>query len=267
VKPNLDKARVGVVLILLLIGFLTASLGSYLALTYTRGWEVMLLPHPPYSAEKTVTGTLMPENPNFTLNTTYFAFGFEGNPISGVTPTLIGWFDANDTVDFYINDSNKPQENPIFRVNDTKNANFTAQFSTWAGVYSGVWSLNLHSNSASPVNFTLRYYTRIIGDVNFLASQGRITSAMYYRVFKDSFSVYVFYESNWLYVNIRENLLYISSSRGGMLNNQIVSNSYILIILGGVLIASGVLVYALGRRRNRTPIPPSGLHHKWKPSS
>jgi len=37
-----------------------------------------------------------------------------------------------------------------------------------------------------------------------------------------------------------------------MLDNQIVSNAYIPIVLGRVLIASGVLVYALVRPRNVT---------------
>ncbi|MHA1363897.1 MAG: hypothetical protein ACTSV0_09125 [Candidatus Freyarchaeota archaeon] len=248
VKLSSDKIRVGIVLVLLLIGFLTVSLGSYLALTYTQGNEVILLPHPPYCAERTVTGTLTPENPNFTLNITYFAFGFEGNPMSGITPTLIGWFEANDTVDFYINDSNKPHENPIFRVNGTKNSNFTATFSTWAGVYSGVWSLNLQNNSTTPLNFTLRYYKKIVGDINLISSQERITSAIYLRMFKDSFSVHAFYESSWLYVGVGGGFLLVSSSRGGLWNHQILRNAYVLTILGGVIIAIGVGIEVLRRR-------------------
>ncbi len=248
VRLGSDKVRVGIVLVLLSTGFLMVSLGSYLALTYTQGAEVMLAPHPPYCTEKTVTGTLTPENPSFTLNTTYFAFGFEGNPISGITPTLTGRFEANDTVDFYINDSNKPHENPIFRVNGTKSSNFTVTFSTWAGVYSGVWSLNLQNNSETPVNFTLSYYKEIVGDINLMTGQEGITSAIYFRVFKDSFSVHAFHESSWLYAGVGGGFLLVSSSRGGLWNHQILRNAYILMLLGGVIIAVGAGIEVLRRR-------------------
>ncbi|MFB0561467.1 MAG: hypothetical protein ACETWM_09680 [Candidatus Lokiarchaeia archaeon] len=241
-----DKMRVGLVLILLLIGFSTIFLGSYLVLTYTQGREVVLLPYPPYSTEHVVTGVLTSESPNFTMNISYYSFYDEFYTF--IFPALVGYLEANDTLNFYINLTSPGYfgENPIFNVSGVNSTNFKVRANS--DYPFGTWELCLLNDSVRPVNFTIHHYNEISGYFRLPVSQGNIITGMVLEVFKDHFWLVFYYGSSWLYVNVGGGFLFIGSSLGGVRNAQILDSSYILIILGGVILATGAVLEVLRRR-------------------
>jgi hypothetical protein len=226
-----SKKRAAVFLIILLIGVSAVSLGSYLTLTYTEGKEVVLLPYPSYSTEKTVTGTLTPGNPDFTRNISYYSLYdlvgslFSGTPLFSFTSHLVGYFEADDNLSFYIS---------------------LGEVAGYSGY--GLWELRLHSDSASSVNFTIHYYREIHGSASFLVGQGdRIISGAQIHMYNDSCLMLIWYESTMLYVNVGSGLLFAVYSLGGMQNLPILYSSYILIIFGGAT----ALGAAISLRRER----------------
>nr|MDO8079494.1 hypothetical protein [Candidatus Freyarchaeota archaeon] len=237
------------VLILLLIGLSAVFLGSYLTLTYTPGKEVKLFPYPPYSTGRTVTGTLTSGTPNFTKNVSYFSLYDPIGSLYGVTPYLVGYFEANDSLSFYINLIGiPPEENPIFSVSNVSKANFSVAGKTdYSGF--GIWELQIHNDSASDVNFTIHYYQQIHSFANFLVGQKDIViSSAQLHMYNDSYLAFVYYESALLFVNVGGGFLLAIYSLGGAQNLPILSISYILMIFGGAT-ALGAALELISRRR------------------
>ncbi len=230
------KMKIGISLILL-IGFSMIFLGSFFTFKYGRNWEMMLLPYPTYSTEETVTGVLTSENPNFTLNVSYYSV-YNQYSYFGVEPCLKGYLEANDTLNFCI----KIIKTGIFEVGLRFNAsNISAtNFSAEAKYkYSGssVWALTLQKNSTGPVNFTIHYYQEVHGFTKFLASQTLTLSETQILEYKSGFWIYAYYKSSWLYINVKGDIIFIAYSLGGVWNSQIVDNAYKSIFLGMIIVA------------------------------
>lgn len=212
-------------------------LGSFFVFKYGRNWEMMLLPYPPYSTEETVTGVLTSENPNFTFNVSYYSV-YNRYSYFGITPRLIGYLEANDTLNLYINITEPDffEENPIFNVSNINSTNFSVDAKKY---YSGSseWILYLQKNSTNPVNYTIHYYLEIQRFTKFLASQTLTLSEMQILEYKNGYWIYTYYKSSWLYINVKGDIIFIGYSLGGVWNSQIVDNSYKSIFLGMIIVA------------------------------
>lgn len=248
-NPVSSKKSAAPVLILLLIGLSAVFLGSYLAVTYTPGKEVILLPYPPYSTAVTVSGNLTSENPNFTFNISYYSLYDPIGSLFGVTPHLVGYFEADGNLNFYINlTGNPPEENPVFSVSNVSAANFSVGGKTDYNGFSA-WELQINSESADPVNFNIRYYQEIHSFANFLVGQRDIViSAAQLHIYKDSYWMFIYYESALFFVNVVGGFFLAIYSLGGMQNLQILGISYILIIFGGAT-ALGAALELISRLR------------------
>lgn len=233
VNPVSSKKRVAVPLIILLIGLSAVFLGSYLSLTYTQGKEVMLLPYPTYSTEVIVSGNVTSGSPS-TINITYYSLYDPIDSLFGFNPNLVGYIKADGNLNFYINlTENPPEENPIFSVENVSKANFMVGGKTdYIGF--GTWELQIHSDSADPVNFTIHYCQEIHSFANFIIGQRDIViSAAQLHMYKDSYWMFIYYESTLLFASVGGGFLLEIYSLGGTQNLQILSVSYILIIFGG----------------------------------
>jgi hypothetical protein len=243
-----SKKKVAVVLILLLIGLSAVFLGSYLSLTYTSGKEVKLLPYPPYSTEVIVSGNVTSGNP-ITINITYYSLYDPIGSLFGFTPNLVGYIEADGDLNLYINlTENSPEENPIFSVENVSEANFVVGGKTdYIGF--GTWKLQIESDSADPVNFTIRYYQEIHSFANFIIGQRDIViSAAQLHISKDSYWMFIYYESALLFANVGGGFLLAIYSLGGTQNLQILNISHILIIFGGAT-ALGAALELISRLR------------------
>lgn len=233
-NPVSSKKSVVVILILLLIGSLALSLGIYVSLMYTHGKEVKLFPYPPISTGGPFSGTLTPENPNSTFKIDYYSLYDPLDSLFGVTPRLIGYFEADGNISFQINlVGNPPEENPIFSVSNVSNFNFSVGGKT---DYIGfdAWELLIQTESTYPVNFTIHYYQEIHSFANFLVGQREIViSAAQLHVYNDSCLMFIYYESALFFVSVVGGFLLTVYSLGGTQNLQILNISYVLIIFGG----------------------------------